>query len=154
MKTIQLLTILGAPLLFSNCRETKQKLADAKTEVATAGDVTFAKSTFESLARGDSTVASKIDWPVFTSLGENMGATYVALTTGAEKEKFISAFITQFAVSFRENGGSVDAFTSWRVTAHDSTRTEVAADSSSGVLTIIVAERDGLEKVSSISILK
>ncbi|MES2658498.1 MAG: hypothetical protein V4689_07760 [Verrucomicrobiota bacterium] len=154
MKTIQLLTVIAAPLLFSNCRETKQKIADAKAEVATAGDVTFARSTFESLARGDSAVATKIDWPVFTSLGENVGASYVALTSGVEKEKLITGFITQFASSFRESGGSVDAFTNWRVTAHDSTQTEVAADSASGVLTVIVAERDGVEKVSSINIIK
>jgi hypothetical protein len=154
MKTIQLLAVLSAPLIFSNCRETKQKIAETKIKVATAGDVTFARSTFESLARGDSSVSTKIDWPVFTSIGENVGATYVALTTGAEKEKLINAFITQFASSFRENGGSIDGFTNWRVTAHDSARTEVAADSASGVLTVIVAERDGMEKVSSINIMK
>ncbi len=154
MKTIQLLAILSAPLIFSNCRETKQKITEAKEKVATAGDVTFARSTFEALARGESSVATKIDWPVFTSIGDNVGAAYVALTTGAEKEKLINAFITQFASSFRESGGSIDGFTHWRVTAHDSARTEVAADSASGVLTVIVAERDGAEKVSSINIMK
>ncbi len=154
MKTIYLFSLLAAPFLLSNCRETKQKIAEAKTEVATAGDVTFARSTFESLARGDSAVAEKIDWPVFTSLGENLGASYTALTSGVEKQKLVSAFITQFATSFRESGGSVDGFTNWRVTAHDSTQTEVAADSASGVLTVIVAERDGVEKVASINIIK
>ena len=154
MKTIHFLAILSAPLILSNCRETKQKIAEAEVKVATAGDVTFARSTFESLARGDSSVAAKIDWPVFTSIGDNVGATYVALNTGAEKEKLINAFITQFASSFRENGGSVAGFTNWRVTAHDPAMTEVAADSASGVLTVIVAERDGVEKVSSINIMK
>ncbi|MES2439741.1 MAG: hypothetical protein V4584_11765 [Verrucomicrobiota bacterium] len=154
MKTISLLTILAAPLLFSNCRETKQKIAEAKEEVATAGDVTFAKNTFESLAKGDSAVADKIDWAVFTPLGENLGAAYVALNSAVEKQKLVSGFITQFSVSFRESGGSVDAFTNWRVTAHDSQKTEVAADSTTGVLTIIVSERDGVEKVSSINMIK
>ncbi len=154
MKTIHLLTILATPLVFSNCRETKETIAETKLKVATAGDVSFAKNTFESLARGDSSVATKIDWPVFTSLGQNMGAAYVALTSGVEKEKFISGFITQFSVSFRESGGSVEGFTNWRVTAHDSLRTEVAADSANGVLTIIVSERDNVERVSSINIIK
>ena len=154
MKTLYLITLLVAPLLLSNCRETKQKIAAAKLEAATAGDVNFAKSTFESLARGDSAVAEKIDWPVFTSLGENLGASYVALTSGVEKQKFITGFITQFAVSFRENGGSVEGFTNWRVTAHDSQKTEVAADSANGVLTVIVSERDNVERVSSINIIK
>jgi len=154
MKTAYLISLLAVPFIFSNCREAKQAAADAKSEVATAGDVTFARSTFESLARGDAAVADKIDWPVFTSIGENLGASYIALPSGVEKQKLVSAFITQFATSFRESGGSIDGFTNWRVTAHDSTQTEVAADSASGVLTVTVSERDGVEKVSSINMIK
>ena len=154
MKTIPLLTILAAPFLLSNCKETKRNYAEAKLEVATAGDVSFARTTFESLARGDSAVAEKIDWPVFTSLGQNLGANYVSLTSGVEKQKFIAGFITQFATSFRESGGTIEGFTNWRVTAHDALKTEVAADSANGVLTVIVAERDGVERVSSINIIK
>lgn len=154
MKTIQLLTVLAAPFLLSNCKESKRDYADAKLKVATLGDVSFARATFESLARGDSAVAEKIDWPVFTSLGQNIGASYVALTSGVEKEKFITGFITQFATSFRESGGSIEGFTNWRVTAHDALKTEVAADSANGVLTVIVAERDGVERVSSLNIIK
>lgn len=154
MKTIQLLSILAAPLLFSNCRETKHKLAEAKQKVATVGDVSFARSTFESLARGDSAVADKIDWPVFTSLGENLGAAYVAIASGVEKEKFVTGYITQFSISFRESGGSLENFTNWRVSFHDALKTEVAADSANGVLTVTVSERDGVERVSSINIVK
>lgn len=154
MKTIHLLILIASPLLLSNCRETKQKIAEAKVEAATAGDVSFAKNTFESLARGDSAVADKIDWPVFTSLGQNLGASYVALTSAVEKEKFITGFITQFSISFRESGGSVEGFTNWRVMSHDSLKTEVAADSANGVLTVIVSERDNVERVSSINIIK
>ena len=155
MKTIHILTILATPLLFSNCKENSPTtVAEAKVEAATAGDVSFARATFESLARGDSAVAEKIDWPVFTSLGENLGASYNALNTGVEKNKLVTSFITQFAVNFRESGGSIENFTNWRVTFHDKMKTEVAADSPSGVLTVIVAERDGVEKVASINIVK
>lgn len=154
MKTTQLLAVLAVPFLLSNCDETRKTISEAKTEAATAGDVTFAKSTFESLARGDSAVSTKIDWPVFTSLGNNVGASYVALTSGVEQEKFITGFITQFSTSFRESGGSVEAFTNWRVTLHDELKTEVAADSANGVLTILVSERDGVERVSSINVIK
>lgn len=129
-------------------------MASVKQEVATAGDVTFAKTTFESLARGDSSVAEKIDWPVFTSLGVNVGASYGALVSGVEKQQWVTNYITQFATSFRESGGSVDGFTNWRVTFHDSQKTEVAADSTNGVLTVVVSERDHVERVSSINIVK
>lgn len=147
MKTIHLLTIFAIPLVLSNCKETKQ-------QVATAGDVSFARNTFESLARGDSKVADKIDWPVFTSMGSNTGSAYVALTSGVEKEQFVTNYISQFAISFRESGGKVEDFTNWRVSLHDKLKTEVAADSPTGVLTITVAERDGAERVSSINIIK
>lgn len=153
-RTIPLLTALAFPLLVTNCRETKEKYADAKVKVATAGDVTFARSTFESLAKGESSVADKIDWPVFTSLGENLGKTYNAFTSGVEKEKFVTGYITQFAINFRQNGGTIEGFTNWRVTAHDALKTEVAADTPNGVLAIVVAERDNVEKVSSINIIK
>lgn len=154
MKTTHLLVFLVTPLLFSNCRESGETLSDVKTEAATVGDVTFARTTFESLARGDSSVVGKIDWPVFTSLGDNVGATYVGLTSGVEKEKFTTGFVTQFATSFRESGGTVENFSNWRVSLHDKQRTEVAADTPNGVLTVIVSERDGVEKVSSINIIK
>lgn len=153
-KSICFLPFLALPLLFTNCRETKEKYAEAKVDAATAGDVTFARNTFESLAKGESSVADKIDWPVFTSMGENLGATYNAFTSGVEKEKFVNGYITQFAVNFRQNGGTIEGFTNWRVTAHDALKTEVAADTPNGVLAIVVAERDNVEKISSINIIK
>lgn len=150
MKIIPLIAILSSAAFLTSCDKAKTSIS----EVSTAGDVTFAKSTFESLARGDSAVTTKIDWPVFTAMGNNLGADYTALTSGVEKEKLTTGFITQFSTSFRESGGSVESFTNWRVVSHDSTRTEVAADSANGVMTIIVSERDGVERVSSINVIK
>ena len=154
MKTTTLLVLLATPLLLSNCRDSGTTGSDVKTEIATTGDVTFAKTTFESLARGDSSVAEKIDWPVFTSTGENIGATYMELSTGVEKEKLVNGFITSFASSFRDSAGSVENFTNWRVSFHDKLRTEVAADSPGGVMTITVSQRDGVEKVSALNLVK
>ena len=151
---IHYLALLALALGFSSCEKTKTAVAESKAKIETAGDVTFARTTFESLARGDAEVAKKIDWPVFTSWGENVGVAYTALTSGAEKERFISNFITQFSTAFREGGGSVDAYTNWRVVSHDSQRTEVAADSSKGILSIIVSERNGEERVSSINVVR
>ena len=117
-------------------------------------DVSFARKTFEALARGESSVADKIDWPAFTSLGENLGPTYSGLSTEVDKEKFTTGFITQFATSFRQSGGTVANFTNWRVTLHDAMKTEVSADSPNGVLTILVGEREGVERVSSLNIVR
>lgn len=155
MKAIYLSHLLAFVLL-SSCEKTKEAIAETKTEVATAGDVGFAKSTFESLVRGDTAVATKIDWPVFTAMGVNHGAAYVALNTQPDRDKFVAQFITQFSSSFRETGASMDNFTNWRVLTHDSTRTEVATDSTatSSTMTITVSVRDGVERVSAINVTK
>lgn len=150
MKIIQLATLSAAALLLCDCRKTSEKITDLKQDAATIGDVSFARGTFESLARGDSAVADRIDWAVFTSLGTNVGAAYGALPSEIEKEKFVTAFITQFATTFREGGGGLEDFTNWRVMLHNSMRTEVAADSPKGTLTVVVAERNGEERVTSI----
>jgi len=142
MKTIYLAALIATPFIFSNCKEAEQ-----------AGDVSFAKSTFESLARGDSSAHEKIDWAMFNSLGTNVGAEYVNIPTEQERADYRNAYITQFSSAFRERGGSVDNFTNWRVTFHDSQRTDVAADSTGGLLKMTVTNRDDIERVSSISVL-
>ena len=113
-------------------------------------DMSFAKDTFESLARGDSSVIDKIDWATLTSMGQNVGAAYSQLPSETEKRNFESSFITQFATSFRESGGSPDKFENWRVSHHDDLKTEVAADSGGGTVTITVTERDDKERVSGL----
>ena len=154
MKCTHFISLFSLFLFLNNCKETKLKVSELKQDVATVGDVGFARSTFEALARGDSAVANKIDWAVFTSMGVDFGASYVALSSAVEKEKMVTSFITQFATSFRESGGKVEGFTNWRVVSHDSQKTEVAADSPNGVLTVIVSERDNVERVSSINVVK
>lgn len=117
-------------------------------------DASFARSTFESLAKGDTAVQDRIDWPTLTSLGENVGLRYSEIPTETEKAQFRSGFITQFAASFRDNGGSIESFTNWRVTFSDPTRSEVAADSPGGLLKLTVSERDSVERISAIDIVK
>jgi hypothetical protein len=141
------LPLLFSPLLLS--------LALTQCErPAGRGDLTFAKGTFESLARGDSAVRSSIDWSTLQALGQNVGALYVQIPSEVEKGNFENAFVTQFAASFREAGGSPDQFTNWRVSFHDDLKTEVAADSGGGTITITVTERDGRERVSGLGFVK
>ena len=111
-------------------------------------DLTFARTTFESLARGDTAVRDRIDWATLNSLGVNAGAQYVNIASDTEREEFKTAFITQFAASFRDSGGKVESFTNWRVTGHSEDRTEVSADSPNGVLRVTVTERDNQDRVS------
>jgi hypothetical protein len=123
-------------------------------KASSKADMSFAKNTFESLAKGDSAVKEKIDWDTLTSMGQNVGAAYVQLPSETEKVNFQNAFITQFSNAFREAGGSPDKFENWRVSYHDDFKTEVAADSGGGTVTITVTERDGKERVSGLGFIR
>ncbi|QJE97514.1 hypothetical protein [Luteolibacter luteus] len=126
----------------------------ASNAAAGKADMSFAKNAFESLAKGDSTVKEKIDWDTLNSMGQNVGAAYVQLPSETEKVNFQNAFVTQFSSSFRESGGSPDKFENWRVSYHDDLKTEVAADSGGGTVTITVTERDGKERVSGLGFIR
>ena len=137
MRTILASLALGACIFMVGCEK-----AVLKT------DTSFARATFISLAKGDTAVQNQID------MGTNVGAEYNLIPTEKEKQQFRLNFITEFASSFRQSGGSVDNFTNWKVTFSDSTRTEVTADSPNGLLTLTVSERDSVERVSSIGMIK
>lgn len=155
MKTIPMLMIAAAVLSFANCKKRDSSPADLNnTELRAAEDVAFAKQVFEDLAKGDMKVAEKIDWPVFTVMGKNLGATYVAISSGVEKKTFTDGFISQFSTNFRETGGTLEAFKNWRSTLRNELQTEVAADSDRGVLTMVITDREGVKRVVSIDIVK
>jgi hypothetical protein len=144
-----------AAALLSVAALTQCEKADRQVErLQGKADMSFAKDTFESLARGDSSVIDKIDWPTLTSMGENIGAAYSQLPSETEKRNFETSFVTQFATSFRESGGTPDKFENWRVSHHDDLKTEVAADSGGGTITITVTERDGKERISGLGFIR
>jgi hypothetical protein len=143
MRALWIPLAIVMPFAFSQCEK-----------VASKADMSFAKNTFEALARGDSKVRESIDWSTLQAMGHNVGAAYVLLPSETEKVNFEQAFVTQFAASFREAGGTPDQFSNWRVSHHDDLKTEVAADSGGGTVTITVTERDGKERVSGLGFIR
>lgn len=143
MKYLWFPLAVAMPFAFSQCKE-----------AASTADLSFAKNTFEALARGDTKATESIDWATLQSMGQNVGAAYVALPSETEKVNFQQAFVTQFAASFRETGGTPDKFDNWRVSHHDDLKTEVAADTGGGTVTITVTERDGKERVSGLGFIR
>lgn len=142
MKFIKIVITLIASVTLFSCEKAKE-----------AGDTSFARSTFVSLLKGDNEVQSKIDWATLNAGGINAGAAY-SILDDPQKQDFRNSFVTQFSSAFRNDGRSVEEFTNWRVTFHDDTRTEVAADSPRGVLAITVSERDSVKRISSITLPK
>ncbi|MCW1924796.1 hypothetical protein OKA05_19690 [Luteolibacter arcticus] len=147
MKYLWFPLAVAMPFAFSQCEKTANK-------VASRADMSFAKNTFEALARGDAKARESIDWPTFQAMGQDVGAAYVLIPSETEKANFQQAFVSQFAAGFRQAGGTPDKFENWRVSHHDDLKTEVAADSGGGTVTITVTERDGKERVSGLGFIR
>lgn len=150
MKHLLLVVTLACPMALTQCDKAERQVE----KIQSKADMSFAKDAFESLARGDSDVIEKIDWVTLNSMGQNVGAAYSLLPSETEKRNFETSFVTQFATSFRESGGSPDKFENWRVSHHDDLKTEVAADSGGGTVTITVTERDGKERISGLGFIR
>jgi len=146
MNTMRALSVSFAilmPLAFTQCEKAESKV-----------DMSFAKNTFEALARGEAKARESIDWQTLQAMGQNVGAEYVKLPSETDRVNFQQAFVSQFASSFRQAGGTPDQFANWRVSYHDDLKTEVAADSNGGTVTITVTERDGKERVSGLGFIR
>jgi hypothetical protein len=143
MKALSIPLAILMPFVFSHCEKAES-----------TADMSFAKNTFESLARGDAKARESIDWSTLQAMGQNVGAAYVLLPSETDRVNFEQAFVSQFAASFRQAGGTPDQFANWRVSHHDDLKTEVAADSNGGTVTITVTERDGKERVSGLGFIR
>lgn len=143
MRIFSVICVVIATAFFVSCSGEKS-----------SADFSFAKRAFESLARGDAAVSEDIDWETLNSLGNPVGAQYIALETIEDRENFKKGFITQFSAAFRDSGGSIDDFTNWRVTRNTENITEVTADSAKGALVVTVSERDAKRRLSALKIIK
>jgi hypothetical protein len=92
MKTAILPVLVLISLLSAACNRSGQ------------ADGSFAQNTFESLARGEETVAADIDWKTLQSMGIDVGVAYLVLASDEERARFREGFITQFASSFQNSG--------------------------------------------------
>jgi hypothetical protein len=143
MKTIFFALPLGVAMLVCSCD---------KSKLASVGDASFARKTFEGLAKGDQAVSEDIDWKTLRALGQDVGVIYVTMESEEDQRRFREGFITQFASSFQTAGGKVEDFVDWKVTEHDATHTVVTASSSNRILKIGVNERDGKNRVASLDV--
>jgi hypothetical protein len=123
-----------------------------KSKLASVGDASFARKTFEKLAKGDQSVDPDIDWKTLRALGQDVGVVYVTMASEEDQRRFREGFITQFASSFQTAGGKVEDFVDWKVTEHDATHSVVTASSPTRILKIGVNDRDGKERVASLDV--
>jgi len=91
-------------------------------------DISFARSVFAGLIKGDESVKDAIDWPSFKAVGVDLGAVYAKIPADREKAYFKKAFILNFALGFESSGGKFESFTHWRISQRDKQGVIVAAD--------------------------
>jgi len=109
-------------------------------------EVTFCRRVFRGLATGTSAGHRAIDWPRFTALGVDVGATYTGLPNEQERIKYRKTFLQSFAMAFRHAGGRVGAFVQWRKVGQRDGQVVVAADYPAKQRTLLMACSGGWNK--------
>jgi hypothetical protein len=115
-------------------------------------DVRFAKTTFFSMVNGAADETA-IDWEIFRSPTDDLGAIYKALPNDTEKASFRKQFLGGFAGSTPNIKANPNGITHWRVQSETPSETVVAADMQKGVVLLItISKRDGKQKLSAMKI--
>ncbi|MFC1675074.1 hypothetical protein ACFL1K_04245 [Candidatus Omnitrophota bacterium] len=98
-------------------------LGREKQNIDFCRDVLFAR-----LINGRQSVAKFIAWEDLKALGADMAPGYAKLPNEKERNNYKRTFITGFSLGFKQEGGSLQAFTNWRIYAKDSQNVIIAAD--------------------------
>ncbi|MDD5019647.1 MAG: hypothetical protein PHH75_04625 [Candidatus Omnitrophica bacterium] len=120
-------------------------------------DVTLARQVVTDLTRGRYAVRKLIDWPNFVAFEKSIGEEYKSLPNNEEKQNYERAFIDSFKKGFREQKGSMNAFTGWRMFSQkDPNLNVVAADLAGGKIVFFVAVKSerGKRKVVELKLMQ
>jgi hypothetical protein len=126
-------------------------LAGCGPKGSSGDDLQFAKTTFTSLANGDTAVASSINFDKLSMMGMNVGDMYSKMPSEAEKTAFRNSFISSYSTSFKSTGATANLFGNWRIHKSTPPTTVVATDGKNGSLYITVLQENGTQKVTGLS---
>lgn len=118
-------------------------------------DVKLARQVVTDLARGRYAVRKLIDWPSFVAFEKDVGAEYKSLPNVEERRNYEMTFIDSFKKGFREQKGSMDAFTGWRMFSQKGPGLKiVAADLAGGKIVFFVAVKSerGKRKIAELKL--
>jgi len=114
-------------------------------------DLSFGRSVFYGLIKGDESVKKAIDWDSLKALGVEVGANYSKLPPGREKEQYKKAFIINCGLGFQSISTVSGSFVNWRLRRSDNQIAVVAADSVGGsTLLLTISKKDKKRKLISI----
>jgi len=114
-------------------------------------DLSFGRSVFYGLIKGNESVKKSIDWDSFKAIGQDLGANYSKLPSAREKEWYKKSFIINCSLGFQSLKGVPGSFANWRLRRSDSQTAVVATDSIGGsTLLLTISKKDKKRKLVSI----
>lgn len=114
-------------------------------------DLSFGRSVFYGLIKGDESVKKFIDWDSFKAIGQDLGANYSNLPPGREQEQYKKAFIINCGLGFQSVSTVSGSFANWRLRRSDKEIAVVAADSVGGsTILVTISKKDKRRKLISI----
>lgn len=148
MKKFRLLLVLGLGsvlMVSAGCSR------GTTANVSGVTDTQFAESAMRSIASGDTTAESLVDFETLQGMGVDVGKMYMAMPDENNKAAFRKSFITSFSTSFKGTGATPDSFKNWRTHSSDANKSVVATDGQNGTLYLTVTKRTGKQLISGIS---
>lgn len=112
--------------------------------------VRLAKSLFEKSVRNDASGAKLIDWNSIQCDNEDLGRSYMQLSTDYEKSHFKSAVIERLSQLYAARNWNVNNVRNWKLQSKGVESAIVTADAPDGTITITFQKVDFQKKVSRI----
>ena len=114
-------------------------------------DLSFGRSVFYGLIKGNESVKKLIDWDSFKAIGQDLGANYSKLPSAREKEWYKKSFIINCSLGFQSVKGLPGSFINWRLRRSDNQTAVVATDTVGGsTLLLTISKKDKKRKLISI----
>ncbi len=112
--------------------------------------VRLAKTVFEKSVRNDPSGANLIDWNTFQCDNEDLGRSYISLSTEYEKSHFKSAVIDRLSQLYASRNWNVNNVRNWKLQSKGVESAIVTADAPNGTITVTFQKVDFQKKISRI----
>lgn len=115
-------------------------------------DINFTRRTFAALIKGQQSAQNKIDWANFQAMGVNAGQTYSGLPNDKERADYRRAFISNFALPFRQARIKLNSFINWRLVSGQDAHKSIVAVGYKGIdkTLLFTISKDRRKKLTAI----
>lgn len=111
-----------------------------------------AQTTFEKIMKGDPSAAHSIAWTELRIDGEEIGRSFMALSTDYEKSSFQTGTIARLAREYSAKNWTAQRVQNWRIQSKGLESATVVADAPGGMIVYNLQKRGGEKKIVSMEI--